>query len=164
MRNPIIVLSAAVLTAVLLAGCSSSGSSGGGSGASTSGGGTTDAVSASVSTGTPPIVAWAHTVQPDFQSVADDTSTIATDAGNQDVTGLTTACGALKDDVVRFEADPAAPDAELRADIARAMDAYSTAATQCLAGDYTASGDSLDSGNRYADAATARITALSSGP
>jgi hypothetical protein len=76
---------------------------------------------------------------------------------------LTTGCRALKRGVRAFEADTPAPDAQVRADFARAMDSYSTAATECIATDYDRAGDDLIAGNKWASKATARISALGPG-
>lgn len=163
MRTAVII--AAGAACLTLAGCTSFGSSGGGSSGASSGAPTSGnlaaSVSAAVSSAFSPANAiagwWVDPTRTDFQAVVTDEGNISTAAGNSDAAGLTAACGALKADVVRFEADPAAPDAELRSDLAQAMDAYSTAATQCLSGDFNAAGDAMTQGNGFVDRATARM-------
>ena len=156
---------AAVLTAGMLAGCGSSASPVGGTPLVATGSGTVAVSSAAAPTIQQQIAAWwVDPTKADFQAVINDDGAISTALTNGDSTGIAQACGALKDDVVRFEADPAAPDAQLRTDLAQAMDAYSTTATQCLSGDLTAAGDSALQGNAALDRATARMKSFLHGP
>ena len=164
-RGVVAATFAAVLTAGMLTGCGSSASPGGSTPLGVTGGGTVAASSAPAPTIQQQIAAWwVDPTKSDFQAVINDDGAISTALTNGDTAGIAQACGALKDDVVRFEADPAAPDAQLRTDLAQAMDAYSTTATQCLSGDLTAAGDSALQGNAALDRATARMKSFLPGP
>lgn len=106
------------------------------------------------------ISTWYAGVEPDFTAIITALNAISSAAGTTDVDGLTTACGSLKRQVITFEADPASPDAQIRADLAKAMDAYSTSASLCLAGDYTQTATQIDQGNVWIGKATSRVHQL----
>lgn len=110
------------------------------------------------------VVAWYDdTGQTDLTAIETDEDTIGTDSGAGDVDLVTADCTALKSDVVAFEADPPAPDATMRSDLARAMDSYSTTATECIEGDYTDSAGDEATGTSWVGKVTARIQALTPG-
>lgn len=106
---------------------------------------------------------WYQGVKDDFDAISGDQGDIGTAASTGDESALAAPCASLKDDVVTFEADPAAPDSQLRSDLARAMDYYSTAASECLNGDLTSSASDLTSGTSWISKATARISELGTG-
>lgn len=107
------------------------------------------------------VLDWFSGVRGDLAAIQKDQYAIADAASSQDATAVDSVCQQLKDDVVTFEADPAAPDTVIREDLAHAMDAYSTAATECLAGDYESSASDLDTGTSWLARTTKRVQALS---
>lgn len=144
-----------------LAGCSSS-STGAASGPTTPSTDITSAVVVSV----PPVsvgdrvTEWFAQVEDDWGQIQAAQSEIADAAGSQDVDGVIGGCRQLKQDVVKFETDPAAPDPKLRAYLAEAMDLYSTAATLCTNADLTGATEQLTKANGLVKRATGRIREL----
>lgn len=110
------------------------------------------------------ITAWYDaTGKTDLLAIEGDQSAIGTDSGAGDVNAVNSDCSSLKSDVVTFEADPAAPDPTVRSDLAHAMDAYSTAATECLDGDYADAGTDENTGTKWIANTTERIEQLGGG-
>lgn len=107
-------------------------------------------------------VVWWAQVQPDFNAITGDLTAIQSSSGSGDETGLTTACVSLKNHVITFEAAPPSPDNEVRADLAHAMDDYSTSATECINGNYASGGADLNDGTTWIAKATDRIKTLTS--
>lgn len=154
----------AAAAAMLLAGCSvSTGSTAGPTTSSATHTSTPPAAATHISHRVPlriRVYRWGQSTRHDFEAISNDDGRIQHTAGRADVVGLLNACRKLKRDVVTFEADPAAPDRVLRADLARAMDHYSTAATECLTDEFESSAGEMNRGTRWIKKATNRISQL----
>lgn len=106
---------------------------------------------------------WYTGVSDHFTAISTDQGAISDAAGNSDPTGVQIACADLKRDVITFESDPAAPDPKIRSYLAHAMDAYSTAASECLDGDLETAANGMGTGTRWISRATERVKEMGSG-
>lgn len=104
------------------------------------------------------VSAWWAVVSADFDAIQKEQTELGEATGGAGE--LIAGCQTLKSDVRIFEADPSAPDATLRADLSAAMDSYSTAATECIGGDFTSAASDIGAGTTKMQEATARIQEL----
>lgn len=74
--------------------------------------------------------------------------------------GLPAACTRIEKNVAIVRAAPSAPDSVARTAIAQEIKSFELAAEQCLRGELTAAGKSVDAGHRHAEVAGRRIVAL----
>jgi hypothetical protein len=94
----------------------------------------------------------------DLDALISDQTAIG-NAGN-DLGTVLAACKSLKRDVVSFESDASAPDRVLRTDLARALDSYSTGASECLNGDLTSAASDISDGTTWIARTTERIRVI----